>query len=419
MSSLCTSTDVGSNNAMVWTKVSQLRKERALLLGELSTLRAKFELTLQTLRALLGLELSCTWADIVEHVELLTRVADGRKGKEPPDAEEREVEELQQLLLNAEMDLDEKEKQLEEQQNRVQSLSNVLAKQQNAEQLRELSHVQQRRLQEKESQLSSAEASLATNQQALFRREKELADEPESFGGTDSAPNPVEVLLFSLGACQEITTKAFANAMGVPLKRVSVELQGHIDLRGFFAVDESIRAGFNKIEGTFTVESPADTETIEKLKAAVDAHCPVKDMLQAVEHIRSQLEVFEAAERRKHSYRSGSSTFLGRVASARSLDGSEPSSSIGSAQPSARGERRPESSVPSTPGAAPTAVSPTSSRRALRPVAPLASMDKEERAAFLSHFPMASRTERHAFNVCSLIHLICYPSELEAPPAPD
>lgn len=70
--------------------------------------------------------------------------------------------------------------------------------------------------------------------------------------------------------------------MGVPLKRVSVELQGHIDLRGFFAVDESIRAGFNKIEGTFTVESPADTETIEKLKAAVDAHCPVKDMLQAV-----------------------------------------------------------------------------------------------------------------------------------------
>ncbi|CAK9048350.1 unnamed protein product [Durusdinium trenchii] len=341
--------------------VSQLRKERALLLGELSTLRAKFELTLQTLRALLGLELSCTWADIVEHVELLTRVADGRKGKEPPDAEEREVEELQQLLLNAEMDLDEKEKQLEEQQNRVQSLSNVLAKQQNvldmtaaqlsnqqeqkdmvsrqseqlvaltverdrlrddrdrlrheAEQLRELSHVQQRRLQEKESQLSSAEASLATNQQALFRREKELG------------------------------------ALQADHQRQQVE--------------------------------------IEELCEAVTW----RD--NEVEHIRSQLEVFEAAERRKHSYRSGSSTFLGRVASARSLDGSEPSSSIGSAQPSARGERRPESSVPSTPGAAPTAVSPTSSRRALRPVAPLASMDKEERAAFLSHFPMASRTERH------------------------
>lgn len=30
------------------------------------------------------------------------------------------------------------------------------------------------------------------------------------------------------------------------------------------------------------MESPADTETIQQLKAAVDAHCPVKDMLQAV-----------------------------------------------------------------------------------------------------------------------------------------
>ena len=108
------------------------------------------------------------------------------------------------------------------------------------------------------------------------------ADEPEGFGGKDTAPNPIEILLFSLGACQEITTKAFANAMGVPLGKVSVELTGHIDLRGFFAVDESVRAGLNKIEGTYTVESPAETETIEQLKAVVDSHCPVKDMLQGV-----------------------------------------------------------------------------------------------------------------------------------------
>lgn len=342
-------------------EATQLQKERALLLGELSTLRAKFELTLQTLRSLLGLQLSCSWADIVEHVELLIRLADGRKGKEPNDAEEREVEELQQLLLNAEMDLDEKERQLEEQQNRVQSLSNVLAKQQNvldmtaaqlsdqqeqkdlvakqseqlmsltlerdrlrderdrlwqeANHLRELNHVQQRSLQEKESQLSSAEASLATNQQALLKREQEL------------------------------------DALQADHQRQQVEIEELCEAAAW-------REG-------------------------------------EVDRIRSQLDIYEAAERRKHSYRSGSSSFLGRVASARSLDGSEPGSSLSSAQPSARGERRNESSVPSTPGAGiHGAVSPASSR-ALRPVAPLASMDKEERAAFLSHFPMASRTERH------------------------
>jgi len=345
-------------------EASQLRKERALLLGELSTLRAKFELTLQTLRSLLGLQLSCSWADIVENVELLTRLADGRKGQDPnPEAEEREVEELQQLLINAEMDLDEKERRLEEQQNRVQSLSNVLAKQQNvldmtaaqlsnqqeqkelvakqseqlmsltverdrlkderdrlwqeANQLRELNRVQQRRLQEKESQLSSMEASLATNQQILQKREQEL--------------------------------------------------------------------------GTMEADHQRQQLEIEELCEAVSWR------EGEVERVRSQLDVYEAAERRKHSYRAGSSSFLGHVASARSLDGSEPGSSLSSAQPSARGERRNESSVPSTPGAGIPhgAVSPVSSRRALRPVAPLASMDKEERAAFLAHFPMASRTERH------------------------
>lgn len=71
-------------------------------------------------------------------------------------------------------------------------------------------------------------------------------------------PEQVEILLFSLGACQEITTKAFANAMGVPLTRVSVQLKGHIDLRGFFAVDDSVRAGFNKNLGALFWNSLED-----------------------------------------------------------------------------------------------------------------------------------------------------------------
>ena len=109
------------------------------------------------------------------------------------------------------------------------------------------------------------------------------ADEPEAFGGENTAPNPLEILLFSLGNCQEITAKAFANAMGIPLTKVSVELTGHVDLRGFFAVDSSVRPGFSKIEGSFVVESPADLETIKKLKEVTDQHCPVKDALQGVD----------------------------------------------------------------------------------------------------------------------------------------
>ena len=108
------------------------------------------------------------------------------------------------------------------------------------------------------------------------------ADEPEAFGGQNTAPNPLEILLFSLGSCQEITAKAFANAMGIEVSKVSVELEGHVDLRGFFAVDSSVRPGFSKIVGSFTVESKADLETIKKLKEVTDQHCPVKDALKGV-----------------------------------------------------------------------------------------------------------------------------------------
>mmetsp|Transcript_44521 Transcript_44521/g.101165 ORF Transcript_44521/g.101165 Transcript_44521/m.101165 type:complete len:201 (-) Transcript_44521:299-901(-) len=129
---------------------------------------------------------------------------------------------------------------------------------------------------------SESELTSGLHSNGKIRSFKVQADEPPALGGTDAAPNPVELLLYSLGACQEITFKAYATAMGIQLDRVSVELKGHIDVRGFFAVDESVRAGFQKIEGTVTVESPAETVKVEQLKQVVDAHCPVKDMLQAV-----------------------------------------------------------------------------------------------------------------------------------------
>ena len=111
------------------------------------------------------------------------------------------------------------------------------------------------------------------------RQHRLAADEPAALGGADSAPNPVELILAALGSCQEITYRAYATALGIPLDSVSVELAGEIDLRGFFAVDEAVRPGFQNIRGTVHIESSASEAELQKLRAAVDAHCPVLDML--------------------------------------------------------------------------------------------------------------------------------------------
>ncbi len=104
-------------------------------------------------------------------------------------------------------------------------------------------------------------------------------DEPESLGGTNKGPNPVELILASLGTCQEITYRAYAAAMGIPLDGVSVTMEGDIDLRGFFAVDETVRPGYESIKGTVHIDSSASAEQIEQLRQAVNAHCPVLDIL--------------------------------------------------------------------------------------------------------------------------------------------
>ena len=105
-------------------------------------------------------------------------------------------------------------------------------------------------------------------------------DEPPALGGTDAAPNPVEYVLAALGSCQEITYRLYADALGIPLNGVSVRLTGAIDLRGFFNVDAAVRPGFQKIEAEVTLDSPAPEADLARLKAVVDRHCPVLDILR-------------------------------------------------------------------------------------------------------------------------------------------
>jgi putative redox protein len=105
-------------------------------------------------------------------------------------------------------------------------------------------------------------------------------DEPAGLGGTDTAPNPVEYVLAALGSCQEITYRLYADALGIPLNGVSVELTGAIDLRGFFNVAQDVRPGYRKIKAKVTLDSPAPEADLARLKDIVDRHCPVLDILR-------------------------------------------------------------------------------------------------------------------------------------------
>jgi uncharacterized OsmC-like protein len=115
--------------------------------------------------------------------------------------------------------------------------------------------------------------------EAALRDHRLVVDEPPALGGTDAGPNPVELVLAALGTCQEITYRAYATALGIPLESVAVKLAGTIDLKGFFAVGDGVRPGYQRISGTVRLQSSASDEELEKLRAAVNAHCPVLDII--------------------------------------------------------------------------------------------------------------------------------------------
>lgn len=127
--------------------------------------------------------------------------------------------------------------------------------------------------------------------EATLRHHTVTVDEPPALGGTDAGPNPVELVLAALGTCQEITYRAYATALGIPLDRVSVALEGELDLRGFFGVDDSVRAGYQGIRGTVVLESSADESTLHALRDAVNAHCPVLDIVSRPVPVELDLEV--------------------------------------------------------------------------------------------------------------------------------
>lgn len=116
-----------------------------------------------------------------------------------------------------------------------------------------------------------------------------IIDEPTALGGQDAGPNPAELILAALGACQEITYRLYADTLGIPLDGVSVRLTGRIDLRGLFGVVDSVRPGFRDIEAEVTIDSPASADDIQRLKATVERHCPVLDMLRHVTPVKTEI----------------------------------------------------------------------------------------------------------------------------------
>ncbi|HXL90823.1 MAG TPA: OsmC family protein [Streptosporangiaceae bacterium] len=105
-------------------------------------------------------------------------------------------------------------------------------------------------------------------------------DEPPALGGADVAANPVQYALASLGSCQAITYRFWAAQLGISFDKVSVRVEGDLDIRGFFGFDDTVRPGFTAVRVEVSVTGQESEQRYAELAAAVDEHCPVLDLFR-------------------------------------------------------------------------------------------------------------------------------------------
>lgn len=116
--------------------------------------------------------------------------------------------------------------------------------------------------------------------ETVSRNHVAVADEPRSLGGTDTAQSPIELFLTSVATCQAATYRLWAAELGVALDRVTVEVEGDIDLRGYLGLADDVPAGYGAIRIAVHLEGPEPVERYRYLTQEAERHCPLLDALE-------------------------------------------------------------------------------------------------------------------------------------------
>jgi len=127
--------------------------------------------------------------------------------------------------------------------------------------------------------------------EGVVRSHKILADEPTQLLGSDSAPNPQELLMAALNACMTVGYVAGASVRGIKLYSLEIRTTGDLDLRGFLGLDEAVPAGYESIDYEVRISGDGSPEQFEEIHRAVMKTSPNYFNLSRPVRLNGELKV--------------------------------------------------------------------------------------------------------------------------------
>jgi uncharacterized OsmC-like protein len=103
----------------------------------------------------------------------------------------------------------------------------------------------------------------------IERQHQIVADEPCELLGTDSAPNPQELLMAAFNACIMVGYVANASIRGIRLDTVEIRTRGTLDLRGFLGLSDQVAPGYEAIDYDVTIKGDGSPQDFEDIHQAV------------------------------------------------------------------------------------------------------------------------------------------------------
>jgi uncharacterized OsmC-like protein len=130
--------------------------------------------------------------------------------------------------------------------------------------------------------------------QMLHQSERDfvvLGDEPVELSGTDTAPGPIEELMYATATCIAATTNANAALQEVELTQLEVVLESDLDLHGIFDLNPKARPGIGEMRVKITLAGKADPATLREIAQAGFQFSPVRDSVDNGVMVKSNIVV--------------------------------------------------------------------------------------------------------------------------------